>query len=242
MFGLDVRDVPRLRVRRQVVGQRDSGGRQTGIADRQAARFSRSCHSGPPFFDVHDFDGNRTLRTGAHTGRRLPQRQTTVAHVALADDATISVVLRHPIRAIPGAVLTADAGVGAVLHDAGHRILAVGVHRTAAQTCRLDTVVASHRQIRPRGVRKPSAFDLADAPPVDRRRVAILLVARHHAALAADALLHVEVKSVLLARRRRPRWHTGVDRGRLAEAAKRRRTVVLDAIQKGDARSHLAFR
>jgi hypothetical protein len=49
----------------------------------------------------------------------------------------------------------------------------------------------------------PPTFDFADASPVDRRRIAILLVARHDAALAADALAHVEVEAVLLSRSRR---------------------------------------
>jgi hypothetical protein len=43
------------------------------------------------------------------------------------------------------------------------------------------------------------AFDLADAPPLDRRRVSVLLVARHHTTLAPDALRHVEVEAELLA-------------------------------------------
>ena len=43
------------------------------------------------------------------------------------------------------------------------------------------------------------ALDFAHAPPVDRRRIAVLFVAGHHAALAADALRHVEVKAILFA-------------------------------------------
>jgi hypothetical protein len=47
-----------------------------------------------------------------------------------------------------------------------------------------------------------AALDFSHAPPVDRGRIAVLLVARNDAALAADALRHVEVKTVLLARSR----------------------------------------
>ena len=61
-------------------------------------------------------------------------------------------------------------------------------------------------------VRIPAAFDLADAAPVDRRRVAVLLVAGDDAALAADAAAHVEVKPVLLAGPRRARRHPPVER------------------------------
>src|SRR5437773_6820290 len=54
--------------------------------------------------------------------------------------------------------------------------------------------------MQPLRVRIPPAFDLTHAPPINLRRVSVLLVACHHAALAAYALGHVKVKSVLLAR------------------------------------------
>ena len=121
VFGRDVRDVARPRVRRQVsgsvirvverlpspAGSPDPGG---GRLDRRA-----------PLGDVHNLDGERPLRAGADARGRLAERQTAVAHVALADHAALGVVLRHAVRTIPGAVLTADAGVGAVAHDAGDR-------------------------------------------------------------------------------------------------------------------------
>ncbi len=167
----------------------------TGSPSAAGARLDRCA----PLGDVDDLDRERPLRTGADARRCLAEREPAVAHVALADHAALGVVLRHAVRTIPGAVLTADAGVGAVTHDAGDRILGVGVNRTALQTRRLEAVVAAHREIRAAGGGKPSAFDLADAPPVDRRRVAVLLVAGDDAALAADALPHVHVEAVLLA-------------------------------------------
>ena len=129
-----------------------------------------------------------------HAGA-APVSKAAVAHVALAHHAALGVVLRHAVGAVPGAVLAADAGVGAVADDAGRRVFGVGVHRAAREAGGLQAVVAAHRQVGARGLRKEAAFDLADPPPVDRRRVAVLLVARHHAALAADALAHVEVES-----------------------------------------------
>jgi hypothetical protein len=48
-------------------------------------------------------------------------------------------------------------------------------------------------------IRIPAAFDLSDPPPVDFGWVSVLLVAGHHAALATDALRHVEVKAILFA-------------------------------------------
>jgi hypothetical protein len=86
--------------------------------------------------------------------------------------------------------------------DAGDRILGVGVDRTTSQACRLETMVASHREIRARRLWKEATLDLSDAPPVDRRRIAVLLVAGDDTALAADALAHVDVEAVLLARSR----------------------------------------
>src|SRR5262245_24506774 len=122
-----------------------------------------------------------------------------MAHVALPDHASLGVVLGDAIRTVPCAVLTTDAGIRAVMHDAHDGILRVGVNRAAGQTCRLEAVVAPHRQKRSRDVRKKPAFDLAHTPPVDRGRVAVLFVASDDTAFAADAFAHVEVKSVLLA-------------------------------------------
>src|SRR5688500_44265 len=122
-----------------------------------------------------------------------------MAHVALADDAALGVVLRHAVRTVPGAVLAPDAGIGAVADDPGHRILLIGVDRTATEAGRLEAVIAAHRKVGAGGVGKEPALDVADPPPVDRRRIPVLLVAGDDAALAADALLHVEVKAVLLA-------------------------------------------
>jgi hypothetical protein len=44
-----------------------------------------------------------------------------------------------------------------------------------------------------------AALDFPDPPPVDRRRISVLLVAGHDTTLASDALGHVEVEAVLFA-------------------------------------------
>jgi hypothetical protein len=54
----------------------------------------------------------------------------------------------------------------------------------------------------------PSPFDLANPPPIDLRRISILLIARHHTALAANTFGHVEVEAILLARQERALWNT----------------------------------
>jgi GGDEF domain-containing protein len=51
----------------------------------------------------------------------------------------------------------------------------------------------------PLRVRIVTALDLANAAPVDGRRISILLIAGDHTTLAADAFGHVEMEPVLLA-------------------------------------------
>jgi hypothetical protein len=48
-------------------------------------------------------------------------------------------------------------------------------------------------------IRVPASFDFTHTPPIDIRRISVLLIASHHAALAPDALSHVKVKRILLA-------------------------------------------
>ena len=66
-------------------------------------------------------------------------------------------------------------------------------------------MIAAHREIVALRIRIVAAFDFAHAPPVDVGRISVLLVAGHHAAFAADALRHVEVKAVLFSRLQRSR-------------------------------------
>src|SRR6185437_12494400 len=63
--------------------------------------------------------------------------------------------------------------------------------------------IAAHGKVVPAGVRVRAAFDLSNPPPANVCWVAILLVARDLAGAAANALVHVEVKAVLLARVKR---------------------------------------
>src|SRR5688572_8798702 len=159
-----------------------------------------------------------------------------MTEVALADHATLGVVLRHAVRTVPRAVLTADARVGTVKHDARGGIFCICVNRTSAHACRFDAVVAAHRQVRTERLRIEAAFDLADASPIYRRGVGVLFVARDHAAFAADAFAHVEVKSVLLSgtghaeRDARARWRFAVGRRRGSRVTPRRRQDIRDAV------------
>jgi hypothetical protein len=67
-------------------------------------------------------------------------------------------------------------------------------------------VIASHREVKALCEWIRAAFDFACSSPIDFEGIAVLFRARHFAAAAADALRHVEVKAVLLAR-------PGPDRG-----------------------------
>jgi len=82
-------------------------------------------------------------------------------------------------------------------HHAGRGIFSIGFYRTADQARGLQAMIAAHRQVMPLYVRIVAAFEFADAPPVDRGRIAVLLAACNNATFAANALGHVEVKAIL---------------------------------------------
>src|SRR5260370_11759707 len=149
-----------------------------------------------PTGDVHDFDADSALRASVHTSGRRALIQPVVAHIALANDAALWIVLRHTVRTIPGAILTANAEVRIEVHDACDPILRVGLHRAADEAGRLQAMVAAHGYVPALRLRIDAAFDLADAAPIELRGVAVLLVARHHAAFATDALRHIEVEAI----------------------------------------------
>jgi hypothetical protein len=68
----------------------------------------------------------------------------------------------------------------------------------------------------------PAALNLSNPSPVDLCGIPVLLVASHHTAFAADALGHVEVKSVLLTffeSALRNLQHDRFNRGRTARLA-----------------------
>ena len=153
----------------------------------------------PPGVDIENFDRNGFLGASADAGRSHASIQPAMAHVALAHHAALGIVLRHAVRAVPDAVLAADADLRVMIHDPGQRIFGISFHGTADQAGRLEAVIAAHRQVPALGFGINSAFDLADTAPVELRRVAVLLIAGHDAAFAADALGHVEVEAVLLA-------------------------------------------
>jgi hypothetical protein len=52
-----------------------------------------------------------------------------------------------------------------------------------------------------------TAFNLTHAPPINVRWISVLFVASHYAALAADALAHIEMKSILFSRQQITLWN-----------------------------------
>ncbi len=127
-----------------------------------------------------------------------------MAHIAFAHHAALFIELRNGVGAIPHAVLAADAGIGRMQHDAGHRILGVGIDGATLEAVGVEAMVAAHGKIVAAGIGVGAAFNLANAPPANLRGVSVLLVAGDLAGAAADALRHVEVEAVLLSRLERP--------------------------------------
>jgi hypothetical protein len=113
--------------------------------------------------------------------------------------------LRYAIGTVPGAVLATDANIGAMTNDPSRAVLRVGIYRAPGHASRFKAVVTAHREIVSKRIRISAAFNLAHTTPENVRRIAVLLITRNNAALAPDALCHIEVKSVLLARTGRRR-------------------------------------
>jgi hypothetical protein len=70
-------------------------------------------------------------------------------------------------------------------------------------------MIATHRKVMPPRIGISTAFDLANAAPQNVRGISVLLVTRHDAALATNALGHIEVESILFARSRQSARSSG---------------------------------
>src|SRR5690348_5035070 len=73
-------------------------------------------------------------------------------------------------------------------------------------------MIASYGEIQTAGVRIEAAFDFTYTTPVDLCWIPILLIAGDYTTLAADALSHVEMESVLLAGSRKAIRNSGFHR------------------------------
>src|SRR5262245_47249824 len=99
MFRPDVGQVARLGVGRQVGRAGDAGRRDARVVGR-AVEGAPGRERLAPLGDVDDFNGDGAFRTGADARGRGTHLQAAVAHVALADDAALGVVLRHAVGAV----------------------------------------------------------------------------------------------------------------------------------------------
>ena len=118
------------------------------------------------------------------------------AHVALGDHAALGLEARHAIRAVPSAVLAANADISLVNDDAA-LVNLVGINRAALGARGIQAVVAAARKEKAQCVGILAALDLADAPPLGIYGQAILFTTGHLAGVAADAEIHVEVEARL---------------------------------------------
>ena len=122
-----------------------------------------------------------------------------MTHVAFADDAALGIELGHRVGAVPDAVLTSNAGFGGVKDNTGGGVLFEGVNGAAAKTIGREAVVAAHGEIVAVCIGPSAAFDLANSPPAEIGRVAVLFIACDLAGAAADALCHIDMEAVLFA-------------------------------------------
>ena len=148
---------------------------------------------------IDDRDADGLVGTGLDAGGRLAVLQAVAAHVALAHDAALLVVLGRVVGAHQDAVLAADALVIEVLDDAGDRILLVGLDRAAGQAGGLQAVVARGGDGLLRGGLRGSAVQQADGAPDLAVVQAVQVVAAGDAGLAAGAQIQVDLERVLLA-------------------------------------------
>ena len=187
----------RVGVGREVVGQHDARRRQREVGARQLRRVAGRV-VGPPRLDVDLLDGDGVGRAGATQAGARPSssRGRHMSHLVTIRRSGWNA--GHRVRAVPRAVLAADALVGVVGDDPVGELL-VGVGRAALEAGRLEAVVARHRQVEAAGDRVVAALDLTDPPPRRARRQAVLLGAGDLARVAADAGVHGEREAVLLA-------------------------------------------
>ena len=175
---------------------RDSRRRQAVIRRRHSRRIGRSMIHAPRQH-IYQLNGNRTFRTSVYASRCGTGSKPPMAHIALAHNAPVFIKLRHAVRTIPRAILTADAGIGAVQHNACGFIFRVSFHRTADHTSRLQAMVTAHRHVKALRLGVYSTFNFTHTPPVDMCRISVLFITGNHTTLAPDAGADIEVKAVL---------------------------------------------
>src|SRR6266852_4832536 len=198
MLGTKRLDVDAFQGRMGVFWRRDASGGDRYACGRHPGGVSGGVVAAP-FKLIDDFDLNSVFGAGVDTGGFEAIREPSVAHVALADDTSLRVELGHGVRAVPDAVLAADASVRGMKDDAGDTIFGVCINGAALDAVCAEAVVAAHGEVEAVGVRPYAAFDFADTTPAKIGWSVVLLIAGDFAGAAANAFRHVEVETVLLA-------------------------------------------
>jgi hypothetical protein len=112
-------------------------------------------------------------------------------------------------------------------------IFCVRLDRAPLHAFRIQTVIASHRQVAALRVGPCSSFNLTKAPPVNLGWIAVLLIAGNLAGAAADALGHVEVKAILFTLLQFALWNEAWRRDRRPFQNARRSDQIKDRVPAG---------
>ena len=148
--------------------------------------------------DIDDADRDRLVRTSLDAGRSLTHSQPVRAHVALPDDAFCTVIFRHVVRAGQRAILTAEALIVQVPHDAGHRILFIRVDRAGTHAARFEAVMAGRRDVLHHRFRRRAANKKSNIAPGLLLIEPVQSVAGGHTGFASRTPIEVHVERVLL--------------------------------------------
>ncbi len=130
VFRSDASGVDALQLGGGIGWQRDAGGRNGVPGGGHAGRLGERV-VGTPGQHVNDLDLDGPFGAGVDACWFETIGKAAVAHIAFPHHAALFIELRNGVGAIPHAVLTADAGIGGMQHDAGHRILGVGIDGAA---------------------------------------------------------------------------------------------------------------
>ena len=134
----------------------------------------------------------------SHAGEPGDHPQASaMAHIALAYNAALRIELRHAIRAVPHAVLAANARIRGMQDNSRRWIFCVRLDWASLHAFGVETVIAPHRQVTALRIGPCTSLNLTKAPPVNLGWIAVLFIAGNLAGTAADALGHIEMKAIL---------------------------------------------
>ena len=154
---------------------------------------------------IDDADCDRLMGTGLDACGGFSHSQSVRAHIALANDPFLRVVLGDVVRTGQGAVLTADALVIQVLHDPRDRVLFIGIDRTPLHTAGVQAVMTGGRHMLHQRVAGCATHQQTDIAPGFRLIETVQSMAGCHARFAAGTAVEIDLKGILLTWPRRLR-------------------------------------